>query len=255
MLGDVFNAVGQLAVLLGIGILIFSTYRAVEIVRVLVKGIYRTRAVWTAAVMVVIIFFSLANLLPNDTSGVVGFLSTLSFGVTAIVLFAFVDSSIMVAQEMDFFHRSTLGWQRFRKPFYVLVITSAVVSLWGIYLGGYFDTLAGTLAIAQVFAVIGILFTYSAIALTVGARRTPDRTMRRFVRMLGLAILCVAIYFTIWIPFNVVPHLGDMISDFFATAGIYFLFLSVRSLSPVSHVETEYTPVPQAGEGDPLVRA
>jgi hypothetical protein len=87
----------------------------------------------------------------------------------------------------------------------------------------------------------GAFLSYSAAALVVGARRTPDRTMRRFVRMLGLAIICMVLFFTVWIPFApfslTVQDLGSLISECFIPAAAYFLYLAVMSLSSVGRVE------------------
>jgi hypothetical protein len=67
--------------------------------------------------------------------------------------------------------------------------------------------------------------------------------MRRFVRTLGLAIVCMVIFFTIWIPFQpfsvTVQDLGNLISELFIPAAAYYLYLAVMSLSPVGHVEKE----------------
>jgi hypothetical protein len=234
MLDDIINLVGVLAILLGLGIMVFASYRAVEIGRVLVKGAYRSRAFWSSAVMIIIVISNLAGVLPVPFPV---FLIPI-----LIVILAFVDSSIRVAQEMDFFHRSALGWQGVRKPLYVILLLSSVIFVWALLFTSL-DTLPAQLGASQFFAVVAILFSYSAAALIVGARRTPDRTMRRFVRMLGLAIVSMVLYLTIWIPFapfsTTVQDLGNMISYFFTVAAAYFLYHAVMSLSTLGRVEKE----------------
>jgi len=64
-----------------------------------------------------------------------------------------------------------------------------------------FEQLAIRLGVAFWFAVGAGSISYGAAALLLGARRTPDRSMRKFVRMLGLAIICMVLFFTVWIPF------------------------------------------------------
>ena len=61
--------------------------------------------------------------------------------------------------------------------------------------------------------------------------------------MLGLAIVCMVLFFTVWIPFApfslTVQDLGSLISDLFVPAAAYFLYLAVMSLSPLGRVEEE----------------
>jgi hypothetical protein len=251
MLSDIFNLVGELALLVSLGIFFFATYRAVQIGRVLMRGVYRSRAFWSAGTMTVIIISTLVGYLPSAIA-VSGFLDVLGL----IVFFTFVDSSVRVAQDMDFFHRSTLSWQRLRKPFYILLFASAAIALWAGYLASP-DTLLAMVGGAQFYLVIGPLYVYSAAALFLGARKTPDRTMRRFVKTLGLALACVAIYLTIWIPFTpfsvTVQDLGAMISYFFVPAAAYFLYLAVMSLSPVGRVEEEVDATTIQGESSVIL--
>jgi hypothetical protein len=244
MLSDVFNTIGNFALLLGLLILSFASYRAVVIGRALMRGAYRSRAFWSGAAMLVIIISTLAGVLP------------VPFPVLLvpimIILLAFVDSSIRVAQEMDFFHRNTLGWQIVRKPFYVILLASSVLFDWALLFTSV-DSLPTLLAAGQYFAVVGLVLSYSAAALIVGARRTPERTMRRFVRMLGLAIVCVVVYLTIWIPFSPfnadVQDLGNMISFFFIPGAAYFFYRAVMSLSPLGRVEKDPVATKLGGSG------
>jgi hypothetical protein len=235
MLSDIINAAQTPVVVVAIGILLFATYRAFTIGRALVRGVYRNRAFWTGGTMIALILFTLSSNLPTSNP-----LSTLSFLVIGLALLAFVDSSVEVAREMDFFHRSPLRWQRLRKPLYVLLFAFSTVGAF-LYLESS-ATLSGV-GVVLWFTMITLVFSYSAAALVVGARRTPERTMRRFVRMVSLALICMVLFFTIWIPFQpfgaTVADLGNLISDCFIPAAAYFLYLAVMSLSPVGRVEKE----------------
>jgi hypothetical protein len=122
MLSDIINAAQVPVYVVSLGIFLFATYRAFTIGRVLVKGVYRSRAFWTGGTMVALIVFILAGSLPTSNP-----LNTISFLAIGLVLLAFVDSSIGVAQEVDFFHRSPLGWQRLRKPIYAFLFTFSTV--------------------------------------------------------------------------------------------------------------------------------
>ena len=237
MLSDILNAAGVPVALVAIGIFLFGTYRAFSIGRVLVRGAYRNRALWSGGTMVALVLLVIASNLPPSNP-----LSPLSFLVIMVILFAFVDSSIEVAREMDFFHRSLLGWESLRKPVYVILIGISLVGA----LAFIFEPSNGVLSGVGVFlwfAVGAGSIAYGAAALLLGARRTPDRSMRRFVRMLGLAIICMVLFFTTWIPFApfsvTVQDLGNLISELFVPAAAYYLYLAVMSLSPVGHVEKE----------------
>src|SRR5208283_900868 len=166
MLIDVLNAAGDLFYVVGFGILLFATYRAFAIVRVLIRGAYRTRALWTGGTAIALILFAYASTLPSSNP-----LGVLSFFVIVIILLAFVDSSIKVAQETDFFHRSPLDWHRFRKPSYAVYLTFTVVGV------VVFFSNASIVLLLIWFALVAIILGYSAAALVVGARRTPDRSM------------------------------------------------------------------------------
>jgi hypothetical protein len=234
MLSDILNAAQPLVFVAGVGILLFATYRAAQIGRILMRGAYRNRALWTGATSVALILFVLAISNSNDP---------LPFFVIVAVLLAFVDSSIKVAQETDFFHRSPLGWQRFRKPIFVLFFAFSATLAWAAYFAPSSATLPYLVGEGLWFLDIGVSLSYSAAALTVGARRTPERTMRRFVGMLGLAIVCMVFLFTIWIPFSPISpdlqNLGGFISFLFLPAAAYFLYRAVMSLSPIGRVEKE----------------
>ena len=237
---DIINDIGDVLEVLGLGIFLLATYRALSIGRVLLGGVYRDRAFWTAGTLIALILLTLASGLP--TTGPLYLLSALAFVLIFVVLFAFVDSSIRVVQEMDFFHRSPLGWQRYRKPSYALLV--GFLSVGGtLALFAPSNSIPGLIGVLLWFGSGGTFLIYSAAALVVGARKTPDRTLRRFVRMLGFAIICMVLFFTTWIPFApfslMLQDLGSLISTFFIPAAGYFLYLAVMSLSPVGHIEKE----------------
>jgi len=205
------------------------------------KGVYKNRAYWTGATALALVLFTLAaDFLPGNSP-----LSLLAFPLIAIVLLVFIDSSVRVARETDFFHRSSLGWERLRKPFAVLLTASSVIVVLGFYIFGTttFSNTLGLLGAGQFFAVLALMFSWGAVALTAGAQKSADRYLRRFGKMLGLVVICIVLFLTVWIPFSpfsvTVQDLGSTISIFCATAGAYFLYLAVMALSPVGHVEKE----------------
>jgi len=239
MLSDILNAAGVPVALVAVGIFLFGAYRSLTIGRVLVRGTYRNRALWSGGTMIALVLLVVASNLPPSNP-----LSPISFLVIMVILFAFVDSSIKVAQEMDFFHRSPLGWQRLRKPAYAILIGISLVGVFAFIFTPSNGIISG-IGVILWFTVGAGSISYGAAALLVGARRTPDRSMRRFVRMLGLAIICMVLFFTTWIPFApfsvTVQDLGNLISELFVPAAAYYLYLAVMSLSPVGRIEKEVT--------------
>ncbi|HUI86836.1 MAG TPA: hypothetical protein VLY21_06750 [Nitrososphaerales archaeon] len=247
MLDEIINEAQYPIYLLGLAIFLFATYRAFTIARVLVKGAYRNRALWTGGTAFALILFEYATTLPASNP-----LGISAFFLILLILFAFVDSSIRVAQETDFFHRSPLGWQRLRKPLYGIILGYTGIGALLILIIG--STVAAISLTGEVlwFIIAGVSLTYSAAALVVGARRTPERSLRRFVRMLGLTIICMVLFFTAWIPFipfsQTVQDFGSLVSEVFIPLAAYFLYLAVMSLSPVGRVEeAPAQPSAQAG--------
>jgi hypothetical protein len=234
-------------------ILIFSLYRAVEFGRVLVGGIYKSRAKWTA------VFLASTVFLLVDSNGYVPYLSSFDmsnagFMVTTVALPLFINGNIRAAQASDFFHRDPLHWLTLEKAIIVAALASVAISVAVILyspgvLSGSSPLWWVNLGYAQYFFLLIVVSTYGAASLIVAARRTQDRTMRRFVRMLGLSLLGLVIYFTVWIPIDYfAPSVGDAISflGFIMTA--YFLYRAVMSLSPLGKVEelesTSHAPGP-----------
>jgi hypothetical protein len=234
---DALNVAGDLLGIVAIGIFLFAAYRAFAIGRLLVSGAYRNRAFWTGGTLIALILLTIASSLPASNP-----LGSAAFVLIFVVLLAFVDSSIKVTQDTDFFHRSPLGWQRLRKPLYIIIIPLLVVGALTIGLAPPNSNLT-FVGVVLWFGAGGAALSLSAAAMVVGAKRTSDRSMRRFVRMLGLAIICMVLFFTVWIPFSpfsaTVQDLGSLFSEFFIPLAAYFLYLAVMSLSPVGRIEKE----------------
>ena len=57
---DIINAVGMLTLYSQVGILLFATFRAVQIWRALMRGVYKSRAFWTGVAMIIIIIANLS---------------------------------------------------------------------------------------------------------------------------------------------------------------------------------------------------
>jgi len=225
------------AILVALGVVALGLVRAVQVGRGFVNRLYRSRAFWTAAVaLLAMITLSTSYILGNN----LGLVSAVPFAVLFLVLFVFADRTIQVAMEMDFFHRNSLHWRQIRIPLYVVLVADIVlVSIEAAYPGleqgsaraVFFPLFA--FAWASFFGVFGVAIG----AVAAGAGRTPDRTIKKHVRLFG--VFLVALLVTL---FTSQPGVGPAVnlgSDFILVVAAYSLYLMIMSLSPVGKVEKE----------------
>jgi hypothetical protein len=224
---DVLSTIDTITGLATAAILLFAVYRAVEIGRGLVNRVYRNRAYLTGAL---IVFLVLQSFVPQSPT--IGNLPLfeLSYFVLLFVILAFADSSIMVALDMDFFHRNTLGWRQGRLPLYIIMLLGFADFLVPTYLG----VTQGVIANFAGAAFVGG-YGYTIAALVAGARRTTDRPMRSFIAFLGIFVLCQVVT-TLAFNYTSIPAV-DLLSDFLSLTIAYSLYRMTMSLSPVGRVE------------------
>jgi hypothetical protein len=247
---DILSVVDQLSFVVASIILAFGAYRGVTIGRAFVNRLYRSRAIWIVAIVLVALFNSLSNLVPFLNTSFVPFILLV---VTILVVFVFVDVSILATIELDFFHKNTLRWRQVRFVGYLLLFGEVGLAfLLGIVSGlpgspSWITTLDNSPAFTDQagLAVFGVL-VYSAAALMMGARKTPDRTMKRHLQLVGFAFALFIIS-----TLNDLTLSIDLLDDFLGVLGPYVIYLAVMALSPVGRVEKEVTSsstlVPQVG--------
>jgi hypothetical protein len=249
---DLPTAINVAATVIIVGILVLGIYRALEMRRVFIRGVYRSRATWSTLLMLAIIASQLNNFLPSN-SGILFVVSLAPFVTLLLVIFAYADRSILVAIDTDFFHRDTLSYRRVRWPaaialfavFFGTVIGGAILSpaQQSSFLGDlinylFFGSLAGVLA-------------YLTAALIVGARRSADRTLRRSILLLGLALSTLVLSIVATSPFDssTLPYV--IVNQGTGIVGIYLIYRSVMSLSPLGRVAKDAVAtsarVPQMG--------
>ena len=85
----------------------------------------------------------------------------------------------------------------------------------------------------------GVGFPYLAIALIVASRRTPDRTLKMHVRFIGLAIVGYIGATIISSGGGIHDVITSLVDAFFVILGVYALYRSVMSLSPLGRVAKE----------------
>ena len=123
---DVFNIVDSV-------IFTFGAFRAFQIGRALVTPTYRRQAFWTGALMLTFVLTTfLDDYVPffstSQSTVFYAFLSEIPSLAETLLLFAFIDGTLLAAIETDFFHRNTLWWRSVRVPAYAAMFVSLVVA-------------------------------------------------------------------------------------------------------------------------------
>lgn len=234
---DLPGAINVGATALIIGILVLGIYRALEMRRGFVRGAYRSRATWSTFLMVVIITSQVANYSPD--SGILSLLGIVPFVALLVVIFAYADRSVLVAIDTDFFHRDTLAYHRVRWPAAIAFAASFIVVAGG---GVILSPAQQSSVLGEILndlfyvALVGIL-GYLTAALIVGARRSADRTLRRSILLLGLALSTLVFSIVVTNPLtpNSLPYV--IVNQGTGIIGIYLIYRSVMSLSPLGRVE------------------
>jgi hypothetical protein len=169
-------------------IFLLAAYRSFAVGDALAGTLYRRRALWTGGVALVVGWYALQQafleyLLPAPTTFVPSLYQYLYYFVLvlvgSIVIFAWIDSTIRVALDLDFLHRDALRWKGLRKYVWALIIVGSV---------------GGGLATSNLqFIIFGILyailFAYFAGVLIRSGQRVHQTTMKAYSRWLGLILL------------------------------------------------------------------
>jgi len=173
-----------------------AAYRALKGRRALASGVYRSRALWTGMGAIMILAYGLLQIVAENSPGFFStfapeFFSTFATGifyfvftiVAVIVIFSWIDSTVMVALDMDYFHRDSLHWRGLRRYLWVAVLVAAV-------LGGFGTTQAGVIAVT---VLLGVPVVYAAVALGIGSGRVFDETMKRYVKWMVFLVAALAL--------------------------------------------------------------
>ena len=206
-----------------------------------VNSTYRSRATWYVILMSVIIVANANTLVPNPgTGGFWSFVGLLPFLGLIATIFAFVDKSVLVAMENDFFHRNTFYWRRLRWPLGVTLVVSFASAAAAFSFALPSDaTDAPTLVLIAYFVafIYPIILSYSTAVLITAARRTSDRILKRSIFLFGLAM---ATFVLSILSGSIFPNgsVGSLIVNQGPNiAGTYLVYRSALSLSPVGHIQ------------------
>ena len=236
------STTNQLSFIVANIILAVAAYRGIEIGRVFANRLYRSRAIWGVAIVLVAFLSDLTNIAPFSTL-LSSYSSFILLVLLILVVFVFVDVSILTTIELDFFHSNTLRWKQGRFVGYLLLfgdvgIVFLVESIAGLPdTPAWINSLAGSPAfsVQAGLAIFGVL-TYSAAALIVGARRTPDKTMKRHLQLVGFAFLLF-----IASTLNDLTIAINLLNDLLALLGPCMIYLALMALSPIGRVEKDVT--------------
>ena len=226
----------------------YAAYWAFSIRRAMVSRIYRNQALWLG-VLCVIVLSGVVVPSPTTNDAVVIFLSNLPTIALALVLFAFVDSTVPLARRSDPRLRSILHWEKVRIIAWGLLILAVIV-------GEYGEFTSSNTSSTEVYPLL-LLVVIGAPPMLVGARRSMDPNLRGCLKWFGLALVSLIGVLLVsfaelalnmlsaeplnysQIPYNAVVLLFG-----------YFLYRSARSLAPINRITSlEPVAVPSADAG------
>ena len=224
----------------------YAAYWALTIRHALVGALYRNQAFGTgliAAIMTLTIFVVAA-----DVTGVQSIITPFVL-VLVLVIFYFIDSSILAARRSDPLLRETLRWTRSRYLLWVLVFFLVAASAAATEL--FSDTLQNNsfgfaiLTGAPFFAVLGL----GLVALPISATRSRDGTLRTHFGWFGLFVAFLLAFVITVAP---APSLNFTTGNFtffniadFQVAFVcmivagYCLYRSARSLAPLNRISLD----------------
>jgi len=209
------------------GIFAYTVYLALSIRRALSVGAYRNQALGVGLVALAWILLLLDYAVLGAThdygpfSGVVG--------LVMIMLFYWVDSSVLAARRSDPLLRDTLKWRWLRVVIWVLIVSATVVAA---SLASYYQITTGIepqfmygqgygFGVGYLPATIVVIA--GIVALPISAYRTKDRFLRRSLEWFGAFVVILPIVGATTVPIETFAAL---------TVAGYCLYRSARSLVP-----------------------
>lgn len=226
------NASGVIANVVFLAILViaiinfFAAYYSFNLSRLLVDTVQKTRAIWTAALSILLSVTTLAFILA-PTSGPYSGIFVVPLIAFVLALSGLVDSTIRVAIDQDYFHRNTLHWKKLRFLFWAGILFIFVAN--PLFLATGFSYIGSGLALSFLEGVVP--FAYGIATLFVSGRRSKDRKMRSYLRWVGLAVVS---FLGVAVVGNILGGAGAFL---LVVVLAYFLYCAARSLSPTNRME------------------
>jgi hypothetical protein len=215
----------------------YVVYACLAIRRTIAGSLYRRQALGLALVAILYALNSTTSYY-NTPSDIYLLIGLVSFPLPFIMIFYWVDASVLAARLTDPLLRDTLHWSRVRFLIWTINISAVVFTF--SYFFYQFEIVAVPINPPLFLLAIFLTPAYvsvgsGAIVLLVAVRRTADRTLRRHLEWFGfyLAFIFVfgglignglAIYSVEW---------SNLVSGAANAAAAFFLYKSARSLIPL----------------------
>jgi len=223
----------------------YAAYWAFSIRRELVGRVYRSHALWLG---VLCIFIEAAKPFQSisSTNVIISLVLNLFTVILLTFVFAFIDSTVVVARLSDPLFRRILHWDRLRIALWCDLGLTAIFFV--------YTTLSPSFN-ASVWSLLGfplvlIPFVLGAPAVLIGARRSRDPVLRGSLKWFGAVLLLFLV--TVLLSFVELAVIGISMYDSYysypalafavpAILGAYFLYRSVMSLVPMKRLSAQST--------------
>jgi hypothetical protein len=245
MSSDFLTSVLPTIVVIGIADVLtaYAAYTALTVWRGMSISIFRSRALWTAILAVLVgILLTLWNnvnaLFPQPYYDLgIAIEYFLLAPAVVVVLLVWIDRTMKTLIRLDYLRRDVAGWRRFNLAYWTLVALDVAVSyLPAVVHSSTLPVLTPLLAFLSLSPLI-ILLVYSSYSLFLGSRKTPDTTFRRHLAWLGCSVL--AMFLVVLVvsidPTGTQPALDHL--PFILMA--YCLYRLSRSLVPVNRFQPD----------------
>jgi len=221
-----------------VALMVLGIWRSAQMVHGFVDRVYKSKALWMAALMSSILLSELSNFAQFPSNALGNLLAILPLVLVIVVTYAFVDRTILVAMRSDFFHRDVIGWMKVRLPGFILVAGAVCLATadWTLVPSDASTTpFWSTVAFDIFVVVVPLVLGYAAIAIVVSARRTADSTLRRHILFLGLSLACFAMVLALFATPS--TDLFNFLGDALNVASLYLLYRAAMNLTLLGRVE------------------
>jgi hypothetical protein len=197
---------------------LYPAYWALAVRRALGLRMYRNQALGLALLG---IGFALAFVRPLEV--------VLSYSV---LLFYWIDASVLAARRTDPLLRDTLNWSKLRWIFWLVIVGLWVPEMVDLVVSGNFfgnnltKDIFGTLVVVP-FALV---FVSGAPLLVLASRRSGDNALKRHLKWFGYFVSAILVA-------GLLQNAGLVIATFVLfVVGAYCLYRSARSLAPLNRI-------------------
>jgi hypothetical protein len=249
---EIVALIGSIAIILAIG---YGVYWAFSIRRALAVPLYRRQALSFGLIgtLGILDFVFLGLLFTYDLSAVVAGVATPIWDAWVItnigfelMLFYWVDASILTARRTDSLLRNTFGWRRLRLAAWALVIGLNLVQI--VLPNSVFRNPTSLQGLLVTESPLVVIAATGVSVLPIAARRSGDKTLRRHLIWLGLfvatvflsgvpSVVTAAVYGLN--PTSVVSPLTVAEVYLISLLAAYFGYRSSRSLAPLNRISLD----------------